>query len=201
MKKFMRFSVLGLSTSLMFFSCGKEYVPDPAYEGCCPVQDHTFIGYEGTRPYYIYIPSAFTPNGDGINDRFYPQQIDSLMPFAPLAQQTGYAMSIFDSLDNSIAYVSLTDLNVPLPQRSWNGVISGTNGQLYKGRFKYRVIVAINDLTDFFYYEGTGCSILCGEGNRHLLDNSHCLFSSHGNNNGTFTPRNPRDFENLNCFK
>ncbi|MFN8348463.1 MAG: hypothetical protein U0X91_25900 [Spirosomataceae bacterium] len=38
------------------------------YEACCGVQPVEFKHSNGS----IYMPNVFTPNGDGINDYFYP---------------------------------------------------------------------------------------------------------------------------------
>jgi hypothetical protein len=196
--KVLQFFAIILSCSfLMSSSCGKPYIADPDYATCCPDQVHSFTGYDdNNRAFYVYVPSAFTPdNHDGVNDYFYPQQIDSLIPFDTFSQQLHYWMRIEDTLQNVLATILFNDLTVPISQRAWDGKVPGTNGRYHKGPFNYTIRAGDYGL------RGRGCSILCGEGTKHLLDNPHCLFPLHGNNNGTYTPRDPRTFENLNCIK
>lgn len=78
----------------------------------------------------FYVPNAFTPNGDGINEVFFGQGIG-------IAK---YEMWIFDRWGNLI--FTCTDIN-----QSWDGTVQGKNGQLCQID-TYVWKVAITDVFD-----------------------------------------------------
>jgi gliding motility-associated-like protein len=99
--------------------------------GC--VEDYfVSIAYENCRNKNIYIPNAFSPNGDGINDRFQPyhggaiEQIESIL--------------IFDRWGNRV-YESYSENNSDAP--GWDGTFKGK--QLNPGTFIYRIAVRWKD--------------------------------------------------------
>ena len=61
--------------------------------------------------YAFYIPTAFSPNGDGINEEFGPKGIKY--------EFQSYEMLIFDRWGNRIYYT--TD-----PNETWNGRVNNT---------------------------------------------------------------------------
>ncbi len=61
-------------------------------------------------PMFAYIPTSFTPNGDGINDVYTVQVID------PIA----FEMTVFDRWGNVV-------FNTKDPNRGWDGRTLGTN--------------------------------------------------------------------------
>ncbi len=63
----------------------------------------------------LYVPNAFTPNGDGINEIFYPQQIG--------IDPEHFEMWVFDRWGNMIFYTS--DLS-----KGWDGSVQGKGGDL-----------------------------------------------------------------------
>jgi gliding motility-associated-like protein len=78
----------------------------------------------------FYVPNAFTPNGDGINEVFFGQGIG-------IAK---YEMWIFDRWGNLI--FTCTDIN-----QSWDGTVQGKGGQLCQID-TYVWKVAITDVFD-----------------------------------------------------
>lgn len=75
-------------TFSLFFQCkdddGKIQATDP-YEGCCGTSPVVFTAGNAK----LYLPNAFTPNDDGINDVFFPNfndkvsKIELLSVFTP----------------------------------------------------------------------------------------------------------------------
>ncbi|HEU4718628.1 MAG TPA: PKD domain-containing protein [Bacteroidia bacterium] len=78
--------------------------------GC---MDDTTIEVIIDPEFTFYIPNAFTPNGDGINDVFYGTGIGI----------TSYTMYVFDRWGNLI--FTANDIN-----QSWDGTVQGKSGQL-----------------------------------------------------------------------
>ena len=64
--------------------------------------------------YELFVPNAFTPNGDGINEVFLPKMAG--------VEPAGYKMVIFDRWGNQIFYTE----NI---EKGWDGSING-NGQI-----------------------------------------------------------------------
>ena len=59
----------------------------------------------------VYIPNAFTPNGDGINDRFFPYASGDFL-------NADFQMRIFDRWGNKLLFTG--DIN-----QGWNGIYKG----------------------------------------------------------------------------
>jgi len=74
----------------------------------CKYSDETLVLVEGT----LYIPNAFTPNGDGINDYFGPEAIDV----------TRYSLKIF----NRWGEIIFTSSNL---KNGWDGTFKGKIAQ------------------------------------------------------------------------
>jgi gliding motility-associated-like protein len=78
--------------------------------GC---SDTTYKVITVSEDFAIYIPNAFTPNGDNINDVFYPKGLGF----------TKYSMSIFDRWGEEI--FKSTDL-----EKGWNGTYQKRSGDV-----------------------------------------------------------------------
>jgi gliding motility-associated-like protein len=70
--------------------------------------DTTSLPVRIYMPYSMYVPNAFTPNGDGVNDKFAPEGEGFLY----------YDLSIFDRWGNKIYYT--TDI-----KQGWDGKANG----------------------------------------------------------------------------
>jgi len=57
----------------------------------------------------VFIPNAFTPNGDNINDEFKPKMLEYL--------EEGYLLEIFDRWGQKVFYTND-------PDKGWNGLIN-----------------------------------------------------------------------------
>lgn len=83
----------------------------------------------------LYVPNAFTPNGDGKND-FFMSKGDGILQFE---------MSIFDRWGNKIFYSN--DLN-----KGWDGKVSGNSEVAQKDTYVYVIdIKALGNKHDYTY--------------------------------------------------
>ncbi|KAB1064752.1 T9SS type B sorting domain-containing protein [Salibacter halophilus] len=73
-------------------------------------------------PINIFIPNAFTPNGDGLNDKFEVQGIGI----------TDYHILIFDRWGNLV--FESNDIN-----RSWNGLQNNSGEKVNQGTYSYKL--------------------------------------------------------------
>ena len=89
-------------------------------EGCTDTASHTII----IEPVFsIYIPNAFTPDGDGINDSFSPKG----------AEFTEYEMSIFNRWGEKVYQTHNVD-------KPWDGK-SGSGSATQEGVYAYKIRV------------------------------------------------------------
>ncbi len=99
----------------------------------CTASDSVFIEVQKTRK--LYIPTAFSPNFDGINDRF------TLYGDEPNVQRI-MSLQIFDRWGNLI--YKANDMLVNDPNVGWNGSFNGK--ELDKGVYLYQA--------DVLYFDG-----------------------------------------------
>ena len=89
--------------------------------GCQDSIDWSII----VRPDYdLYIPNAFTPNEDNLNDKFYPLGIG--------VNPDKYTLYIFDRWGNMI-------FNTDKVIEGWDGTVMGTNRLCQIDTYVYRV--------------------------------------------------------------
>ena len=74
------------------------------------------------KEYLFYIPNAFTPNGDGLNDYFEPQGTEGIL----------YDMTIYNKWGEEIFKVTNSD-------HPWGGQIAGSDKPAPEGVYVYRV--------------------------------------------------------------
>ena len=101
--------------------------------GCIDSTSREVIIYP---PYDIFIPTAFSPNNDGINDIFKPT----------LYGTTSFKMTIINRWGMLI-------YNTDDKNKGWNGISSNNSDSFMSGSYTYRI-----DVTDYFgkkyYYIG-----------------------------------------------
>lgn len=95
--------------------------------------------YEVREEFTVFIPNAFSPNEDGINDLFYVQGMD--------IDPDNFHLMIFDRL-GELVFESRD------PQEKWNGEIKG--GEHYGTNEVYVYRVKVNSLATMKSYEFTG---------------------------------------------
>jgi gliding motility-associated-like protein len=94
--------------------------------GC---RDATFYEVEITPDFFFYIPSAFSPNGDGINDEF--------RPYGDGVKWETLSFEVFDRWGERIFFTSNID-------KGWDGSYKGT--QVKMGVYNYAI--SINDFNN-----------------------------------------------------
>ena len=99
-------------------------------EGCVD----SVTKYIKINPHFaIYIPNAFTPNQDGINDTFFPKGIG--------ISDTNYTLYIYDRW-GEILFIS-NDKNVP-----WNGIAHQNGGVDFVEQGVYSWKLEVTDITE-----------------------------------------------------
>jgi len=84
----------------------------------------------------VYIPNAFTPNGDGINDEFYVKANGI----------ANFTIDIFDRWGTDI--FSTTDIN-----KGWDGTVNGKLGA-ESGVYKYQINITDKSTGSKHNYDG-----------------------------------------------
>jgi CHU_C Type IX secretion signal domain len=141
--------------SLLIFSCGPSRTPKVAQasyaNACCC--NTVFVAGQGS----IFIPSAFTPNGDGVNDMLWLQKYGAIKYIVNVKISDSLNNVIFtiDSAYNGAAY------------KTWNGI---ANGSIYKGvvNVTCTVIDSANIATNI---TANSCSYVCDANNTNAIVN------------------------------
>jgi gliding motility-associated-like protein len=151
--KFLLATLLGICT-LSYFSCKKSSSSTPSTTTPSAFADslkadciHPFIGRGDTLS--LYLPTAFTPNGDGVND------IYKIIGFTD--SFSSFNLSIYDTT-GALVWLSTS------AARRWEGTDTATGRLSTKYKFyvkiKYTTEHGITDSGSTFVYllsAGTGC--------------------------------------------
>ena len=110
-------------------------------EDGCPISDRITIFVEKIRP--VYIPSGFSPNGDGINDVF--------TVYADLDLITSIkSLSIYDRWGEQMFFKDeMTPAEALQEMNGWNGEFRGE--EMNPGVFVYHVLVEFIDGEEIFF--------------------------------------------------
>lgn len=156
--------------------------PTDPYEGCCGVEPVEFTVGNAK----IYLPNAFTPNDDGINDIFFPFINEKVTKIEFLSISTP---------DLAVMYIA-TKLDTNTPSvNGWNG--KDTDGKKYAGRFIYSVQIT-DDVGFQKIITGSACSILCDTFATVFKTKTDCFFPVQSDGNGGLDASLPH-FEDT-CF-
>lgn len=169
MKTFSQLLLLGLLLQACFADHRVDVALPKEYEACCGLQPVDFEHSNGS----IYMPNVFTPNGDGINDLFYPFISDEIL------EVQGF--TILSASGDTVIFSRPTVLYDRLNEFAWNGL--RRDGTLYRGRFKYGMRVISKDFK-LRLLEGEACSVLCEPGTKELKVKKGCFYPSQVGNNG-----------------
>ena len=160
MKMLTQLSIVLMTTLLSYLSCTpddavkKDPAPKEVNKDCCGVQP---VEWTTDRGGYIFMPNAFTPNGDGVNDVFYPIVNDedfvyfNMVVFAGKWDTSGiklFHQEIINRKDSE--------------RRGWNGTFP--DGRPYKGLFTYLVTYFNHKGAEYTMGgQGEACAIDCSD--------------------------------------
>ena len=152
---------------------GNTIIKSEKYEPCCGVPSE--VSREIVPGINIFIPNVFTPNGDGINDLFYPIVDTSLVKNGSVVWFT-----IYNSSDDKIKrgifnreWVNYNDVK----NYSFTGTYFKENNEraIWEGQFWYKFSVLIEGKGQF-NFEGSACSIVCDDEAAIFRDKQGCFF-------------------------
>jgi hypothetical protein len=133
----------------------------------------------------IYVPNLITPNGDKINDAFYP--IASNMKRGSFAVAN---FQVFDEDKNLIFFMPRMDVE-NAEVWSFTGIASKRpykpaeeQNYEYTGRFFYKFLLAVADGKggeELKEVEGSGCVVRCDADAKIVKSKMNCNFPSQGN--------------------
>lgn len=133
----MKYFLLLLISFILFFSCKKE-------EACTFDENVTYSHFYQLKShsqdtlFAVYIPNAFSPNGDGRNDVFFPRFY---------GDHSGFNIQIVDKL-GTIVYES-NDVNF-----YWNGEYQGALNQKQLSSYTYKFKIKDQFGVEFEYAGG-----------------------------------------------
>lgn len=188
-KSILYFITLGFA--LTFQSCtGQDDIISPPiqsekYEPCCGVSSDVFR--EFAPDVKLFVPNVFTPNGDGVNDYFYPLMDTTIIP------------------NGSIIYFAIFDSDIPAER---NLLHSGPGGFLHsnikgyafsgkyydrpngkwetwRGQFWYEMVVSVEG-KGVWRFTGSACSIVCDEEAAIFRDKEGCFFPIQADSKGNY---------------
>ena len=170
MKNFSKLTFLSfVCCAAMCSSQDEPTVISKEYESCCGTKPVEF-SFEKKE---IYMPNAFTPNKDGVNDYFFPVVNDVVTDV--------WGFAIFDTKDSMIYQKPHFFPKADIKTYGWNGL--DEDGKPYKGLFKYKM--RLDDrYANKYILEGHACAIVCGPESKMLVSKEGCYYPAQAGKSG-----------------
>ena len=168
------------------------------YDGCCGTEPKT---YE-VEDYKVYIPNVITPNGDGINDAFYPicnKMIHDKFLISNYRIYNDTGQMIFALLGLSVDEIE----NYAFKGKGYQRPYKPQEHEkiIYSGKFTYKCTLIITKADSSYHYidvEGEGCVVRCDADAHIIKDKDGCYFPVQGLN-GVYDASLP--WQEDNCIK
>lgn len=166
--------ILVVSCTAQDDNASNVIIKSEKYEPCCGTPSE--VNKEIAAGLRIFVPNVFTPNGDGINDIFYPIIDTSIIKNGGLMY-----FSLFDSNDDKIKknifyrdWINYNELkSYAFDGGYWNEKKSSWDK--WEGQFWYSFSVII-DGKGQFDFEGSACSVVCDDEASIFRDKQGCFF-------------------------
>ncbi len=185
----------------VLFSCTPEEVPTPvkpkitsvAYEPCCGLD--TLVIHLGDE--WVAVPNVFTPNGDGVNDLFYPIISHDSISISSFAVYDTTSTNPFESVYLMYGTQGI-DYNY-LDLLAWKGTKRINNVKYtHRGRFTYKFEALYKEHS--VSVKGAACSIVCDEEAAIFQDKEGCFFMSQFDAAGNPNSSLPSGEEKTGCL-
>jgi hypothetical protein len=175
-----KINIIFFIISVLLFNSCKKAADEPAviepeiYKGCCGTQPVDFTVGKAN----IYLPNVFTPNGDGINDLFYPVVNDEVI------EVQGF--TIWSAVGDTLIFTRASFNYNDFKNYGWNGTRSQGDGQFlskYNGAFKYQMRI-INSEGQLAFVKGEACVIQCSKDAAIFKTKEGCYYPSQASSIG-----------------
>ena len=148
--------MLLLSLGFLFSTCEDDKNTSLPLIGCC--NNDPLTASFGNA--FLFLPNIFTPNNDGVNDRFYPigDSINEILDF-----------EIKDLLGITVYHRSHIQANDP--GSGWDGYV---RGKVQKGLYSF-TIKADAQNGYFKVFSGQVCNFPCGYPEKETISSENCF--------------------------
>jgi hypothetical protein len=146
-------------------TCSAQDNPEPVvkeYESCCGTEPVEFA-FEKKQ---VYVPNAFSPNKDGVNDYFVPYVNDVVTDI--------WGFSIYSATGDTLLYqIPYFNSKIEIRNYGWNGL--RPDGTAYKGLFRYKMRIDDRNANKHIV-EGAACAIICGPEAKIFQSKQGCFY-------------------------
>jgi hypothetical protein len=176
MKNTLKLLALCLIISVNIMAQENKKSKSDLYEGCCGTKPVEFTFGKA----FVYIPNAFTPNDDGLNDVFFPFISDDIVEVQDY--------SILSAEGDTLIYSKSTFKYSEFTKYAWKGKRyrpNGTPESDYVGLFKYGMRI-VNTLGQQKIIEGEACVIQNEDDKKILKNKNKCFFADQADDDNDY---------------